>query len=465
MQAVSNVFPLREAQENTAVSDVKSYDDDESDLLINNLIYSMPRALSLATARSHSKMYPQRSSYTVDRSNTIIFDWNSGNNYINPANSYLKFSLTATTTDAKDAATTDYLYFSSGSAINLFNSTRIRSRSGTELARTENLPMFSQIMLSYGKTEQWKNSVGELFQYNQGNAGSAIPVERFNSLNSVTYVIPLEELDMFFKPLKKGQLLPPQLGSGLRIELSLEDVRRAFVVVANTTGVTVVMDNIEMSLDSVSLADDVQRSLNLESSQSGLEWTYNRAYTVSNTIASGQTSFNVQILKAVAQANMAFARLSNPARQLDLNVDSLAAVPYNFSSTQWRLGSLYFPIQPVKDYVANPSTTYSNSGAENLFMALEMFDKLKNPFQESAITRSDYVGGGSTAVTSNAIIGVSFEKNTDLSISGLSINNSRVLELLVEMQALAVPALRQLDTFLIYTSVAKAFVDNTAVAI
>jgi hypothetical protein len=57
---------------------------------------------------------------------------------------------------------------------------------------------------------------------------------------------------------------------------------------------------------------------------------------------------------------------------------------------------------------------------------------------------------------------VSLEKDTALNFSGLPINNSRVLETLGTVTALAT---RNVVTFLEYSAVARAYVDNTAVSI
>ena len=51
--------------------------------------------LSLAVNRTNSLQYPQRSTYAVSRNTTVVFDWNTGNAFIDPANSFLKFKMVA----------------------------------------------------------------------------------------------------------------------------------------------------------------------------------------------------------------------------------------------------------------------------------------------------------------------------------------------------------------------------------
>ena len=82
-------IPYMEKGSTTMTSDVSVQDSGDADLLVNNLTYESPKALSLATNRSYQKSFFQRSVYAGDRSTTMICDWNSGTSFINCANSYL----------------------------------------------------------------------------------------------------------------------------------------------------------------------------------------------------------------------------------------------------------------------------------------------------------------------------------------------------------------------------------------
>ena len=83
------------------------------------------------------------------------------------------------------------------------------------------------------------------------------------------------------------------------------------------------------------------------------------------------------------------------------------------------------------------------------------YDKLRHPFAESSISVSSYLGG-------QAVLATSFEKDMSLNMSGLPINNSRVLELNVEYTTVAQPL--DVICFLQYCSVSRSYVDNVAVA-
>lgn len=444
-QVNANPFPVIEPQQNVGVSDVQVADESEEDLLINNLIYSMPKSLSLATMRTYVRMFPEQRAVFVNKNNTVVTTWNTGNNYINAANSFLKFRLSNTYTVAGAHDTT----FGSGSAINVINSFMSRSRGGTELARSENTNQWARNNILYTHSQAWKDSVGSAFAVDQGGVHT-----RLTNLLDSYYTIPLVELDPFFST-HKNLLLPPQLCSGLRIELGLEDPNRACVASADAIQV-LTMSEIEWVLDAVNLSDDTQRVLNLESSQTGLEVSYRRVYTVSNNAPNLSTSMNMQLIKAVAQAETCFVHITNPATDTSPLVDSFLSVPYNISSAQFRLGSLYMPQQPTRDYIVAAGAF---SGQESYMIALQAFDKLRHPFQESSVTLAQYEAD-------RGVIAVSFEKNQDLSVSGLSINNSRVLELLLSF-GVAIPQAQGVSVrmFLSYCSVSKCFIDNTAVAI
>ena len=87
-----NNLPYVETQRSTQVSDV-SQQDGSADLMVNNLIYQQPAALSLAVARTYKKMFFQRNTYVGDRSSTMICDWNTGTSFVDLQNSYLSFKV------------------------------------------------------------------------------------------------------------------------------------------------------------------------------------------------------------------------------------------------------------------------------------------------------------------------------------------------------------------------------------
>ena len=436
----------REQQQNVDVSDTK-YDDSDGDLLINNLIYEMPKSLSLRTSRHHVNQYPQRNSYMVNRNETMVFDWNTGNSYIDPLNSYLRFKMKAINPAAVVGPN-----FGIGSALNLIHEYRIRSRSGVELDRLENANLYNNYRLLYTKSSNWRNTIGASFYLNS----TATIFNSANTLNS-DVCIPLCELATFFNCLKKGQLLPPQIASGLRIELSLESVARAFLDPATyfQAGSSLELYDIAIVLDTVNLSDEASKLLNLESSSSGLEWTYKRVYNYSGTYPAGTSNFTMQVSKAVSQATHAFMVVQNATNSNLGTVDSFVSEPFAYKTWQFRLGSQYYPNQQV----VNQTQLVTFKGLESYLLTMASFEKMKMPFQETTVLPGDYA-----AVV--GIVAVILERDESLAVSGLPINNSRILEILVERDPTNDSTnKRDVNCFLSYISVCKAYIDNMSVAI
>ena len=399
----------------------------KGDLMVNNLIYRQPKQLSLAVNRSMKRQYFQRSSYTA--SATAIIDWNTGSDYVKACNSYLTFKVALTGTDPVGG-------FGVGSAANLLQSIVIRSRSGTELDRLDRLNLWSKNDIAHTLGADWISKFGTM----AGVRGLA------NALSdtAVRFVLPLTMLAGFFRPVG-GQLIPPQLASGLHIELVFADYREAILQGSGSvTGFTIT--DISMMTDCVTLSDDTQKTLNFESASSGLEYTYPRIHTSTSTITS--TAINAQISKAVSQANIATGCLLTQAAVLDVTADSLKSPAWNVSSWQYRIGSIYMPNQPLTD---------AGDGLESFFTAQAVYDKAKHHHMENAVSLTDFKTNG------YGVMSVSMEKDQSLNLSGLPINNSRMLELQATLAAWS--ANLELVVFLEYTSVARAYIDNCVVSI
>ena len=424
-----------ETQRSTQMSDV-SQQSGSSDLMVNNLVYKQPAALSLAVNRTYKKMFFQRSAYTGDKSTTMICDWNTGTSYVNCDNSYLSFKVALT-------GTTPTASFGSGSAMNVINEVRIQSRSGTELERLQNANLWSKFDSLYTKPKGNLETVGSI----QGFGATLDPVVDGANLGATfkRFVLPLYVVSPFFRPMKK-QLLPPQLASGLHFEFVLEDFRTALLgITGTTTGYNI--EGLYFNLDCVDMTDDVQRTINMESAQDGLEYTYERIFTSISQLPSNQLSISQQVRKAVSQACFATTLTISQADRINIAKDPLCCVPFNYTSFQYRLGALYFPNQEIQDAI---------DGVESYMIAQEVYDKLKHPYSEGAMNLTSFKA-------KHGVLSASFEKDTNLNVSGLPINNSRVLELNATYDAVVEPL--EVVSFLQYCVVSRSYIDNTALSI
>lgn len=440
-----NQMPYSEPQQTTMVSAVSVEDERDADLMVNNLMYSQPKALSLATNRTYTKAYLQRAEYKGDRSSTMIADWNSGTSFVNCANSFLSISVKV----KADGVTASG--FGSGSAMNLINEIRIKSRSGVELSRIQNVNTWSLFDSVYNRSSQNLDTVGILegFSIGRDPAVGSFITDATGESQIQKFLIPLSCLSTYWRPID-GQLMPPQLASGLRVELSLEDYRTALTQTVDVAGTVVQgyeITDCYFQLDQVELTDETQRAINMESAKDGLEWSYERVFASTSQLPANQTTTSVQLRKAVSQACYVYSIPISTADKIDITKDSLVAVSYNADTFQYRLGSLYFPFQRIED---------GADGRESCMIAYQTFDKLRHVFHETSVTPTEFKN-------KFGIMAASLERDQSLQFSGLAVNNSRTLELDATFDNVAEG--QEIITFLVYCGVARAFIDNTSVAV
>jgi hypothetical protein len=331
--------------------------------------------------------------------------------------------------------------------MNLFNRLTIRTRSGVEVDRIDNLNLFSAFDIKYNKSNQWQSTIGS----GMGMGVSGTDHVAYVTGTATKFMIPLSSLSTFFEPLKVGQLLPPALASGLHLELVVE-TNAASVVCAEA--VVMNITNIKFELDQVEMSSDVQKTISAESASSGLEWTCRRIYSNPTALAAGGLTANIQIQKSVAQFTRAFAVPQLSTLLTTQASDSMASSYNDFATLTWQYhaGSLYQPLQVVSDAGVVAHETY--------YAAQYAMDHLRHAGDENSVSMKSFVVGA------DGIIAASFNKNDDLLISGTPINNSRALSLDIDFTAVANPvAARRIITFLEYIQVTKAWTNNVAVAI
>jgi len=448
MQSARYGMPNKEVQRSDQVSDVSAQAAD-SDLAVNNLVYENPDALSLAVSRSSSRLFFQRAQYNPGE--TAVIDFNSGTDFIDPENSYLAFTLTPIA-----SAATATCSFGIGSAMNAIRQVTIRSRSGVEIDRVERANVWSLFETQYRNPNVWFTSVGAAMEgFNQANynnlaaAGGMVCSTAATSSTGYRFLLPLKRLAPFFKPIKRGQKIPPQLVSGLHMEIIWENYLMALAQGSGAGTITSYqINNLSLVCDVISMTDDVQKTINQQSADAGLEYAYPRAFT--NVVVPGNTtSLSAQVRKAVSQANYAWAVCLNTDNYILIGTDSFKAIAWDTTRYQWRLGALYFPLQPLDVNLTD--------GVESFKQVLEVYDKNKLVFSPPNVSLAEFATGG------KGIIAVALEKDAELDSSGLPVNNSRVLELNATFNAGI--AAREVLIFLDYNAVSRSYVDNTSVNI
>jgi hypothetical protein len=257
-----------------------------------------------------------------------------------------------------------------GSACNLIESITVSTRSGDPLCHLRDFGLMQNMLLPLSYGEEWFNTHGGTMKY-----GDLLTAGHTHQVS-----IPMYLLSPLFS---YGRLMPSMLMSGLRIEIQFASASKAFMGIrapgpcdhlightgggeklapqfdfgtSTQTGLVLndvpsfTVSNPVFHLCSVQLSDSIQRALNEQSAQNGLEIVYCDYESNPTTMGSMSTSFNVEIRKSCSRALKAFARVlvKGEGYYADGKRDSFKSEDYfPFEKYQWRLGSLYFPQQEV----------------------------------------------------------------------------------------------------------------------
>lgn len=490
----------------TKMTPYKSGGSNDKDGLIavNDLNYVLPPDLSVSVNRTHTNHYFHGSTYTNQQRAICIL--NSGAHYGDMRLSSLEFGVQLTTTTA-GTNKVDGLFGVNGSALNLIDSITISSRSGDELSRIDQSDLLRYVTTGFRNTSNWIDTVGKAAGY----GGMVLDPERQRKVSY--FSIPLYCLSDLFA---YGRLLPPGLLSGLRISIAWTNPSKAFVVnprqasdpgaptaaVAGTDLITAyTIINPYISMYAVQLTDGVQRALNELSATNGLEIVYcDWEATEQSYGASSNTTVQLEVRKAASRALKALAITRDTDKINAAASDSYATIGWDYRKWQWQLGSLYFPQQPVLASSENTAVDnqVANTLGESYKHALITFGTYKNGKMSSAVPFRDTsnflasewhaddiksasaetpwrevaVANGGILASNNgqwgtysngmSVVGVLLERSDLFNLSGVPINNSRVLSFRTQYESSGSPK-RTLTVFLKYVRLARVFLNNVEV--
>ena len=115
---------------------------------------------------------------------------------------------------------------------------------------------------------------------------------------------------------------------------------------------------------------------------------------------------------------------------------------------QYRVGANYYPTKAV------------DSVAEALYIAYSTFDKCRDLMvRPCRVGIPEYVSGG------KFILGHPLETDDRLNLSGISLNNSSVLQFRAEIKNALVPIVRSYELIIEFISVTRTFVNKTTLKI
>lgn len=476
-------------------------------LATNDLVYILPPDLSVSVNQTHKNQFFQSARY--DDTQRAVCILNTGADYGDMRHSSLEFGIEVKC----DTVGAGVWFGRHGSILNVIKSITISSRSGDELSRIQDLNLLNYTQNGYRYDSQWHESVGQTIGTGthlipSTNAVAGIPA-RFHTQR---FSIPLYLLSDFFG---YGRLMPPMVLSGLRVEIEWAPKEQAFSVfemlatdgavppigrdALSTKLVTsYTIDKPYIAVRSVQLTDATQRSLNEMSAVNGLELVYcdyERTDRQENT-----GNLNMEIRKAASRALKCILTTRTTTNVSAPNLDSFASEEWDYSNWQWQLGSLYFPQQPVSSNAGDAAGGHFQIMAESYKHALIAYDKYRgtngkcaatplyatgNHLDSSILTSVDAdfdltthspysIDGGEVGLgedvynnfeagsfgSGNGIVAVTLERSDLFNLSGVPINNSRVLAIRANY---ITPKARTFTTFLKYVRLARVFMNNVEV--
>jgi len=369
-------------------------------LYTNNFQYVGPTPSSCTLNRVLKRQVFGLRNYSA--SQTMVCQLNTGTDFVDCTNSSIVFSIQTVGTPAYSVD------FGEGSAMNIVRNIRIFHRSGTSYTNTQRMNLYRKTEDNMSESAEWFTTIGDLMGYGNTSVFSSASVTEY------TFVVPLSKLHPFFDA-TDGVFLPPQMASGLRIEIDLSNPNEAFVETSAEAGTNFTSYNITdvyINAMSVTLTDDAVSSVNQVSQSQSLEYVYRDVFTSVQPVNS--TTLSVDVNRSVGYADSAYMILQ---KLFGVSLISDDAFENEFLNGQWwfRLGSNQYPNQQITD----EKNAYST--------ALITWDK----FKSTVSPRTTF----QLFSTTNGVYSVTLERDSALALSQSPVNASRALRFELTLDA------------------------------
>ena len=411
----------------------------KSELITNNLVYTVPSASTLALKRNDTKNYFDQRNYTAGQ--TIRATFQTGSKFVDVLNSQLCFKVVASNVAGSTIS------WGQGSALNLIKNVRVYAKNGTELVNIQNHNVSQMIEDKAGKPKKWFDTVGSLMGYDCTINGYGTQpangrfADMINGLSNEVQ-IPLSSVAPIFNPSAK-QLMPSMLAAALILEIDLATAEEAIVRVGGATNTTLEIKDIYLNLHCVTLSDNAMGSMIDNASKNLLEYSYIDTYTSRLTQSAQNQVVSTAINKAVSFADHIVAVEVPQANRSSQTADEFS-LAYDNVNYQYNLGSIQLPSQ-----------TFVNGDRLGYKQLLKTYNEYVEGQAGSAlgfINFSAYVGAKTC----------SFSKDQFLALSQLAINSSRTLR--YEQKYVTAPSTaRTIFVFLHFLKVLQVSLTDTTV--
>lgn len=356
---------------------------------VNKLDYELSPDLSVCVSRSNKIHHFSQNAYSPGQRMICVI--NSGAEYIRPDRSYLEFEV-------KNAGSAEF-FLGQGGATNFLKDLVITGRSGDECERVLDVNKLTAFMVKATSSKEKLNTTGRLAGFSSksthmvrvhedpyaplgtyANGNYVRPnMDRTSNFGqsdfvnvkpaeTMKFLIPLSMISGIFK---FDRLLPSMFMSGLRFDILLETASKAVLVSSTLAGQQTAQEPIgttikiglpnntagnwqilrpRIILDSYQLTDSVQRVLNEEAATRGLELVFKSWHTTQFSITgAGRVETTLQMRKAVSRALSILTLMYDKDSGAGVaNQDNFANIAWDVAESQLRIGSLYFPQQPIR---------------------------------------------------------------------------------------------------------------------
>jgi len=381
----------------------------------NNLTYKFRGENSVVAARNKRNFYFHKNVY--GENDNMVLDLQTGQGYVNWGESHLYFCVKVTTNDASDWS------LDTGSACNFIRDVIVTSRSGVEVDRINDLNHYRIIKDHLSENVEFFSNKGKNMGYNVGTQSSGA---------EVCFSIPMNKVAPVFDT--KGILMPAYLCSGLRLEIQTDSVANA-ISSATATSATLEITKPYIKCDVHLLSETAQRKMTDVASSNGLEFSWHAWHR--SQFNSTNNSLFAEIRKTTSKALCAMATSRTDSVLNNISAPSLACDVFDTKTSQWRLGSQYFP----QNKLETDAEHY-----DNVLYSLARPDK--HNYQKDRFEND--IG----------VVAALLERSHIISDAYLPINNSRSLGLDVTFDS---AVSRQVNVYLKYLKLAKIFISNTVI--
>lgn len=407
---------------------------------LNRLTYRTPPSLSVASQRRYVENYAQQRNYSAGE--TMVFNINTGSQLIDAKRSYMAFTITTTGSSTGD--------FGSGSALNLFENVRVKSRSGVEICRVQGANLLGHVYQRYNCPKDAFSTVLQAQGYGSGTA-STVDGSGTALASGVQVVIPWEIIAPVFR---QNRLLPSQLCDGMILEIDLAPVGAAIFSSTGTAPVSYTISLLKNRIDAYDLADAFDRKIAEMAARDGLNLVHKEFYRTLNS--SSGTTYNYDVRKSASKALGVYVVPRLSANLSLVSADSMVAEPNKLAQFQFSCGNIYYPNSPMT--LGNGTTSPAVSSAEAYYYTLASWHR-SDCRNDQDVSLFNYASDA--VVPQMGIASTSMIKSQVSDLAGVMVNSARSLSAeVIFNDALA----RRLDTWLCFARHVKVFLENTVIA-